>query len=1298
MRVALLGTFDIANYGDLLFPEIAQTRLKGVADVVCYSPVGGPAIWPDTPATTDVDLLPDHDVDAVILGGGNLVHARPWNHATYDTGGLRGYVAYPRLWYGASVAAAARRIPLCWNAPGAPERFGPSDGALVREAASVADYLSVRDRFSACQLADAGVTAKVAIVPDPGLDVSRLWSDGEIAAAYEEIWAAADRRAPRLTVSVHLNSRYVEESPAVLAARLDAIAHRLGATVVMTPLGPCHGDDVLARRVGEAMQTEPLVLTPRAGIRATAAAIGRSDAHLGSSLHGLITALAFGVPARLVGAGSRMTKFTGFLEQFPMEALTLDTWADAEAAVEPLVSSGSDFSVRDAAAPILDRHWDRIGDAITEPRRTGAQRGPQPDLRPRRLDELVPSVLAGLSSTIDHLRKQLETADPPVENAQDQVDRVEVRERPVFEPVTVASQPTDGASLSVAVVSWDLGHNAFGRAHLLADMLSTRNDVVLVGAHFPEFGTEVWEPLRDTAIPLRRYPGKQFPQHFDTMERMAADLTADVVYAVKPRLPGLGVGFLAKEGAGRPLVVDCDDLELSFVGADHGITLGELEGLRGHPDFLRPQGRIWTSFSEWAVRLADGVTVSNAALAARYGGSVIPHARDERVFDPALYDRDEARARLGLASDDRVVLFAGTPRRHKGIHQVAAALAKIGDRRNRLCLLATPELDAVKPLLDGLLDWLLPIPPQPFSQLPKLLSAADVVCVLQDPANEMARWQMPAKITDALAMGVPCLVTPTAPLLPLIDEGGLVAVDEDSLAQHLERLLADPHGRAEQGRKGREIFLRRFSYAAVRPQLEKVLRAAVTKGGPPAADLTATVSFQRSLFAASSAPGVERTEPSEDAPATKEASVAAPRPRPVPRSFGGDRFDVVMFWRQNDSGIYGRRQDMLVKYLAASPKVRRIVHFDEAIPAPALLARWKEGRQDRFSQSSLVARQTLRRVKGTHPLPKVSAHTFVYQGDRREDGAGLRRFLPPRSQYEAYVADVLARNGIGEVPVVFWAFPRHFEFPAFVRTFKPDLVVSDVIDDTRSWASEGQKERLTKNYAEVLGMSDLVIANCEAVKVAMAEFASSDIHVVPNACEFPTTGNPTRKRPKELRRARGPIVGYVGNLSSRIDIDLLEKMVLRRPDWQLVLIGSAHLSRDVLDLARFDNVHLLGVRPYDQLQAYLQSFDVAIVPHLDDAMTRVMNPLKVFVYCAANVPVVSTAVGNMEEMRALVRVASDHDDFIGAVDEAIRRGRSAAPSAEQATLLEANSWPRRVDEVLALVEARLQTVGAQSCS
>ncbi|HBC93040.1 MAG TPA: hypothetical protein DCZ10_09120, partial [Pelotomaculum sp.] len=41
-----------------------------------------------------------------------------------------------------------------------------------------------------------------------------------------------------------------------------------------------------------------------------------------------------------------------------------------------------------------------------------------------------------------------------------------------------------------------------------------------------------------------------------------------------------------------------------------------------------------------------------------------------------------------------------------------------------------------------------------------------------------------------------------------------------------------------------------------------------------------------------------------------------------------DKYNIVFFWKQNDTGLYGRRQDMLIKYLAQSPKVNKIVHFD----------------------------------------------------------------------------------------------------------------------------------------------------------------------------------------------------------------------------------------------------------------------------------------------------------------------------------------------------------------------------------
>ena len=51
-----------------------------------------------------------------------------------------------------------------------------------------------------------------------------------------------------------------------------------------------------------------------------------------------------------------------------------------------------------------------------------------------------------------------------------------------------------GDRTKVAVLSWDVGHNPFGRAHLLADLLRDRFDVELWGAQFERYGSDIWMP------------------------------------------------------------------------------------------------------------------------------------------------------------------------------------------------------------------------------------------------------------------------------------------------------------------------------------------------------------------------------------------------------------------------------------------------------------------------------------------------------------------------------------------------------------------------------------------------------------------------------------------------------------------------------------------------------------------------------------------------------------------------------------------------------------------------------------
>jgi glycosyltransferase involved in cell wall biosynthesis len=192
--------------------------------------------------------------------------------------------------------------------------------------------------------------------------------------------------------------------------------------------------------------------------------------------------------------------------------------------------------------------------------------------------------------------------------------------------------------------------------------------------------------------------------------------------------------------------------------------------------------------------------------------------------------------------------------------------------------------------------------------------------------------------------------------------------------------------------------------------------------------------------------------------------------------------------------------------------------------------------------------------------------------------------------------------------------------------------------------------------------------------------------VVPNATEL--FDGRRRRRPRELRHLEGPIIGYSGGLSYRLDIELLERIARERRDCQLVIVGSAHGPEGVLALDKHPNVHFLGVRTYPEVTRYIRCFDVAIIPHLDDEMSRAMNPLKAYLYASCGVPIVSTRIANLDlaTVEGVIRVTHNHDEFLAAIDQAIeqrRGGQLRLPSREQ---LEPHTWAQRVREIEHLID------------
>ena len=219
-----------------------------------------------------------------------------------------------------------------------------------------------------------------------------------------------------------------------------------------------------------------------------------------------------------------------------------------------------------------------------------------------------------------------------------------------------------------------------------------------------------------------------------------------------------------------------------------------------------------------------------------------------------------------------------------------------------------------------------------FFDLPVYLRAADLACLLQDPDHVTSLYQSPAKLIDALAMELPVLATPVPPLERMIAEGLIDAVGDEPLGPRIAAIFDELERYREKARRNRECFIREYSYSAKRAFLRETVERHLDRPKPQPEEFGRLLEFHRNEFGggergASLPIRVLRPGASEGPDASgKEADGFSVRP-----CREGTQVDVVVFWKQNDSGMYGRRHDMLVKYMSKLPRVRRVLLVDAPI-------------------------------------------------------------------------------------------------------------------------------------------------------------------------------------------------------------------------------------------------------------------------------------------------------------------------------------------------------------------------------
>jgi teichuronic acid biosynthesis glycosyltransferase TuaH len=306
-------------------------------------------------------------------------------------------------------------------------------------------------------------------------------------------------------------------------------------------------------------------------------------------------------------------------------------------------------------------------------------------------------------------------------------------------------------------------------------------------------------------------------------------------------------------------------------------------------------------------------------------------------------------------------------------------------------------------------------------------------------------------------------------------------------------------------------------------------------------------------------------------------------------------------------------------------------------------------------------------------------------------------FLPKGFLYSALakVNDAIVFNALRQVIrdfnitrfIFFNAFDPYFcrDFPPDIRPIKKVYQSMDDLTEVPYTAKHG--ERLEE---DIIRKFDVTLTTSQELRRMKLAF-SNEVYFHPNAADFSTFQKALSEdcpRPDELIPAQGKkVIGYTGNIESRVDYELLKAVIDRHPDKVIAMIGPLTTDEHkTIGLSEYPNVILTGAKKIEELPLYLQYVDCAIIPFKKNKLTRSIYPLKINEYLAAGRPVVAT---NFSEDIAgfgdVIYLAEDNEEFVSLIDRALREDGPDKIHA-RTRVANRNTWTARVETFWEILE------------
>jgi teichuronic acid biosynthesis glycosyltransferase TuaH len=220
-----------------------------------------------------------------------------------------------------------------------------------------------------------------------------------------------------------------------------------------------------------------------------------------------------------------------------------------------------------------------------------------------------------------------------------------------------------------------------------------------------------------------------------------------------------------------------------------------------------------------------------------------------------------------------------------------------------------------------------------------------------------------------------------------------------------------------------------------------------------------------------------------------------------------------------------------------------------------------------------------------------------------------------------------------------------------------------------------------------LDKADVVIAISPVLRDKWGA-SRPDVHLVPNGCNAEHLAVVDEAPLPPDVDLPGPIAGFVGHLSDRIDVELLAAVAATGVS--LLLVGPQSRTSELAqldELLALPNVRWVGPKPFSELPSYLRLIDVGLTPYRQSAFNAASFPLKTLEYLAAGRPAV---VSDLPAHRWLdtpyVTIAASPEEFAARTRALAASPGDASAAAARRAFAARHSWSARAADVARLLQ------------